>query len=340
MATTRRFSVPAAFALSIAGAPSLARAGDAEDKASAEALFEAGRALLAERRYLEACTKLSASQNLDPAVGTLLNLAECYEKLGRTASAFSELTRAAELARQRGDDGRADLARQAAAALEPRLCKLIVQVSGAARVPGLEVLSNGRRLDARELEVGAPVDPGAVTVEVLAPGYQRWSQRVDVKPEMRITTVTVPQLTPRPDTPQPALPVAPPDPAADQPPPEPSGSGSTQRVLAVITLGVGAVGVGMGTVFGLRAVSKADEARQRCPGGICADPQDVALESEGNQAADISTVSFIVGGAGLVGGLVLWLTAPSDPEPTQGLSVRLRPTVEPSAWGLSVHGRM
>jgi hypothetical protein len=72
-----------------------ASAQTSSDKAAAQALFDAGKRLLSERKYAEACPKLAESQRLDPAPGTLMNLADCYEKAGLTASAWATWLEAA-----------------------------------------------------------------------------------------------------------------------------------------------------------------------------------------------------------------------------------------------------
>ena len=51
--------------------------------AAAESLFQEARKLMDAKRYGEACPKLVASHKLAPAVGTLLNLADCYERGGQ-----------------------------------------------------------------------------------------------------------------------------------------------------------------------------------------------------------------------------------------------------------------
>ena len=60
--------------------------GDA-NPALAQSLFEEGRQLMSNGKFAEACPKFESSYKLDPAAGTLLNLAVCHEKVGRTAAA-------------------------------------------------------------------------------------------------------------------------------------------------------------------------------------------------------------------------------------------------------------
>src|SRR5690349_10323293 len=126
------------------GGTPLARAQSAADKATAEALFDEGKRLMAAKQYAQACPKLSDSQRLDPGVGTLLNLALCFKSNGQTASAWSTYREAAAQAHAAHADDREELARTEASALEPTLTRLILEVTPeAANTPGLEIKRNG-----------------------------------------------------------------------------------------------------------------------------------------------------------------------------------------------------
>src|SRR5690349_4602291 len=100
----------------------------AQDRATAESLYGRGRSLMTEGRLAEACQSFADSQKLDAGVGTLLYLAACYEKLGRSASAWATFKDAEAAARVVGDTERAHLAAEHAAALEPSLPRLVVDV--------------------------------------------------------------------------------------------------------------------------------------------------------------------------------------------------------------------
>src|SRR5882757_7808503 len=61
--------------------PRVAHAGEkGPDAVRAEALFDEGRRLMTAGDFTAACPKFASSQALDPAIGTALNLANCYEK--------------------------------------------------------------------------------------------------------------------------------------------------------------------------------------------------------------------------------------------------------------------
>jgi len=118
-------------------------------------------------------------------------------------------------------------------------------------------------------------------------------------------------------------------PAATPPPADSSSSWNGQKTAAVVVGGVGIVGIAVGAVFGAQAFSKWSTAKNDCTTqGFCGSgtPADSA-KSSAQSAATLSTVAFAVGGAAVVGGAILWFTAPSG-------AVQVGPTV----GGFSMRG--
>src|SRR6478752_6509904 len=101
----------------------------ASDKAAAEALFDQGVRLMKQNSFAEACPKLEESERIDPAVGTLLYLGECYERAGKTASAWATFREAASLANNMNQGDRARVAGSRAQDLEPRLSRLSIELA-------------------------------------------------------------------------------------------------------------------------------------------------------------------------------------------------------------------
>jgi len=95
-------------------------------------------------------------------------------------------------------------------------------------------------------------------------------------------------------------------PPADAPP---SSSGTAQRVTGITLAGLGLVGIGIGTAFGLSAVAKNDRADDHCTGAGC-DPDGISLGERANSDGTISTIAVAAGAAFLVGGAILFFTAP------------------------------
>ncbi len=291
----------------IAGAPGAARAQPGEGgAAAAESLFQEARKLIDAKRYAEACPKLAASHKLAPAVGTLLNLADCYERSGQLASAWVRFHEAIALAQRLGRADREKTATDRADKLEPRLIKLTIK----SRESGLEVKLDGNVLDSAALGTPVPVDPGKHTIDATAKGKKPFNTIIDVTDRARTPSIDIPALDADPDakTNTTAPPAEPP-----RPPDEKSSDGSTQRILGIAGMGLGGAGVILGSIFGLRTSSKWSEAKdQHCTGTDC-DRTGVELAAQAKNAGTVSTISFIAGGVFLAGGAVLFFTAPSGP---------------------------
>lgn len=292
-------------ATTFADRPALAQT--AEDKAAAEALFDEGRKLFLAKRFAQACPKLEASQKLDPGIGNLLYLADCYEGLGRTASAWAAFREAAGLAQLAGQSDREKLAKTRASALEPKLHKLTIAVAQP-DTPGLEVKRNDANVKRAVWGSALPVDPGSVTISASAPGKKPWSTEVKVHEGPGADTVSVPALEDAPVAAPPptstGTPVAP-------PPPPPKGLG-TQRIAGIAVGATGLVALGLAATFGGLAMSANSSANEKCPDTKCSDQDGVDAAARAGTFADVSTGLFIAGGAVAATGLIVFLTAPSS----------------------------
>jgi len=290
----------------------LASAQDATTKATAEALFADGRRLMGIGDYAAACPKLAASQRLDPGIGTELNLADCYEKSGRFASAWAEFRAAISAAHAAGSSDREQLATERARALESKLSRLTITASSA-QSASIQITRDGTPLDSAVIGTPIPVDPGHHTLEAKAPGKKTWSDTFDVTVVPTQVSIRIPDLAD--DT---GIAAATPSDKRTQ--------ATAQRAIGIGVGVVGVLGVTAGTIFGLRAKSIWADAKSHCTTfpGPC-DQQGVNLAQDAKQAGDISTVAFVIGGAGLIGGAVLYFTAPKD-APERALSLRVSPS--------------
>src|SRR5688572_14521079 len=121
---------------------------DAQHKAAAEALFDEGRSLAGQGQYEAACQRFEQSQAMDPGVGTLLYLGDCYERVGRVASAWAMYRAAASAAGAAAQVERSRIASERAQRLTPYLSKLVLAVPAENRVSGFELSINGKPLSA------------------------------------------------------------------------------------------------------------------------------------------------------------------------------------------------
>jgi len=170
-------------ALGVLPAPLHAADGAAEpasghNPAAAQALFEEAQRRVAAGDYEQACPKFKASYALDAAGGTLLNLADCLEKQGRTASAWSHFKDALVQAQRDGRSERMQYAQQHIRALEPKLGYLTVQVPAASNVAGLTLQVDGTELASAAWGTALPVDPGSHVVRAEAPGFEPFEQNL------------------------------------------------------------------------------------------------------------------------------------------------------------------
>jgi hypothetical protein len=185
-----------------------------------------------------------------------------------------------------------------------------------------------------------PVDPGEHKLQATAPGLASNEATVNVQEAKR--DVVVLKLQPSSAAPTGVVPPegAPAEGAPVTPPPVEgdvsvsSGGSNGMRIGAFVALGVGAVGLGAGTVFLLKANSKSKDADDLCtlPGGGCpASSRDEVnkLDDDAKSARTISTIGFIAGGVGVAAGVTLLILSGKSSAPKEQASRFLKPGVEP-----------
>jgi hypothetical protein len=268
----------------------------------AQALFEEARTLMTAGRYDEACAKLSESQHLDPASGTLLNLAVCHEKQGKTATAWAEYNDVLAITRKEGNLERQKIASQRIRELEPMLSHLSVSSPSEVVKRDLMIKLDGVQLGAAAWGMAIPVDPGVHFVEITAPGRKPWSGSVAVGSGGASSVVTVLAL----------------DPQENPAKRDTAGTGpavamsSERKRLAYILGASGTLVLGSGIFFGVRAKSEWDERNAHCVGGIC-DEEAVGASKRAHNFALAADGAFGLGLIGLGLGAYFALTRPSQP---------------------------
>jgi tellurite resistance protein len=172
-----------------------AQTSEVLDKLSAEVLFDDALKRMESKDYATACPKLEESQRLDPGIGTLLYLAECYRSIGHNASAWMTFRSAAFAAKAAGQADREAAALELARQLESQLLRAKLMMP--AKLPrGTHVLFDGHPLSNEVLGTELPIDPGSHDLEMTAPGMQPWSFRFSVNPKRAVTEVPLPALQP------------------------------------------------------------------------------------------------------------------------------------------------
>jgi hypothetical protein len=299
------------------GANSPALADESSDRTLAETLFQEGKKLMAAGSVSEACDKLSESQRLDPAGGTLLLLGLCHEKLGRTATAWGELREALALAVKEGQPSRVTVAERHIAALEPLLSRLSVIITPEAS-EGVEIHCDGEALSRAAWGIAFPINPGSHRLEVSAPGKRPWATTITVLDgDMGVVTIGPLDVAPTPSTASsPTKPPAAPASGETSKPevPAPSDPPSSKRdVLLAAGFAVGGVSVislAVATAFGVAALNDAEQVKVLCPGGVCTDSSGPVLNDEAKRSADLATGFIVFGALGALATTALFVSIP------------------------------
>ncbi|MBS2016011.1 MAG: hypothetical protein JST00_24220 [Deltaproteobacteria bacterium] len=284
--------------------------------AAAEELFAEGRRLLTEGNLELACEKLAQSHRLDPSAGTLLNLADCFERRGLVARAWLSFREAARMATDRKRPDWVRLAERRAEALAPQVPHLRVELEGHvgwARPAGYTLSLDGEPLDAELAALRVPVDPGRHEIVASAPGFKPKSVAVVVERGPETYVLRVGPLE-RVDSGVPGAP------ASTEPTTPVAGSSDAGGIRAGWFVGaVGIAGVAVGAVTGLLASAALSDAKDACPTyptltTSCLPSAETSNE-RASTLATVSTVSLIAGLALVAVGVTLLVVTPGDRRP-------------------------
>jgi hypothetical protein len=323
--TTARSVARAVFVLTLVASAGAARA-DGRDPVAAEALFEAGRQAMQRADYAAACPRFAESQRLDPAAGTLINLADCEEHLGHLATAWEAWQEAVTLLPL--DDNRRPGAKRRAAQIEQKVPHLTIKLAADAP-PDTRVLRDALELGAASLGIALPVDPGPHAVRATAAGHEESTTKVTLgEGESRVIEVApgaaVAPAASSGVTPPASAPTLPPA-SASSPAPVPTPVAPAHapvdhrglRIAGWVSGGVGLAGIALGATTGVLAIGKKSTVEAECDPtrGGCSQAGFDASRS-GHTLALVSDVGFIAGAALTAVGVWLVITyRPSAGEP-------------------------
>lgn len=302
---SQRHFLGISFVIVIASLSSNAAAQDASNVAAAESLFQEGLAFKAQQNYGEACKRFARSEELAPAVGTLLNLGECYEPQHKVASAWLAYRQAISIADANSDERRRERARTEAARLEPRVPHLTIAVAAS---EGVTVMRDGVRVERAALNAAVALDPGRHVIRASAPAHKPWETTIDVG-EGESPKVIVPALAPN-DPPR----------------------GSVRRTIGIGMEIFGGAVLAAGITAATIALVKWRAIDDDCPNHTC--PRAIAAQRQDDVGvsrtwANLGTVGLIAGGTILAAGVALHLTAPHE-------EVSLAPAVGRDAAGVTL----
>lgn len=235
----------AALSLLLLISPALAQPAGAQ----AEVMFRQARELMTAGKTAEACDAFAQSQQLEPAVTTLINLAACREKNNQLATAWGLFLEAERQTRAGTDDASRqlhDVAQNRAEAIEPRVSKLSINVPDHSRIDGLEIRRGSDLVQTPMWNRALPIDGGTYKISARAPGTTTWSAEVTIAPEGDTKTVDLPDLRTLPrDLPSGGPTVAEPAQPRPAPTPKPTQSASQRSLVLPVGFGAGALVLGV-----------------------------------------------------------------------------------------------
>lgn len=316
-----------------------------EQRAEAEKLFADGRKLMTDKKKLnEACDTLAKSYEIQKRGDTLLNLAECHRRQGKTATAWREFDEAIKYAKEVQFTEAIETAERLRDQLAVGLSQLQVDVPVPTPEPEeLVVILDGKPLPS--IQWGDPlfVDPGLHTVSATAKGYVSFDSSADVKEGAGRTTITV-RLEKIPEPPKPPPPKVEPKPEP-KPVPKPPPEEATVPIWAIVVGSAGIAMMGVSIGFGVDLLGVGGELDDEC-GGEARNQCPSTYDFEGAYSHEKRSFGIFVGlgAAGIAataaGAIGLGLGLSSGGSDSAALPVTVLPWATAEGAGLVVGGAL
>lgn len=162
------------------------------DKEKARVLFDEGRQLMTDGKVKEACDKFDASNKVRPGIGTLYNLADCNEKIGKTGTAYTLFVEVADRTKAALQSDREEKARERMAALQPRLMKIKIAVPGKGKVKAVTI--DGEVVEPDNYNKAIVMDPGEHTVMAVTvkDDGEPFEETIELEEEGKTVIVAIP----------------------------------------------------------------------------------------------------------------------------------------------------
>jgi tetratricopeptide (TPR) repeat protein len=317
-------------AIVLVAVPSAAFA-DKASKARADTLFEEGRGYLQRKEYKLACTAFEQSQQAEPAIGTQLNIALCYEEWGKLAAAYKAYVEAENEAKAKKDT-REKVAHKKVTELEPKLSRLRVSIPPSAD-PYAIFLFDEKEMSREDLVEEQLIDAGKHTVEVRSAGSPPKVTTIEITAgERKSVEIELPApmvVTPPPNTGggiAPATTVVRP-------------RNKAKLYAGIGLMGGGAIAVGVASYVAVIARSDYNDAIAMCPANKCTTRGAYETTQDARSRANTMTIVGGIGVAMVGAGVFLFLTSKGDPVTVEKVS-RVHPFVSRDGIGLAIGGSL
>jgi hypothetical protein len=311
-------------------ASSASAQSEPENRATARALAEAGHDALEAKDYKKGEDLFRRADALFHAPTISLGLARSQAGEGRFVESFesySRIIREANTSTPVFADALED-AKKEVSTVEGRRSRTVISVAGP-ETP--QVTVDDVPVKNEVLGVALFVNPGTHILKASAAGYRPASQAFTVAEGATENVALTMERAPEEVValPAPATTVATPlPPTADIT----STPAHRDHLASFIAFGVGGAGLALGAVTGALALGKHSTLSNECPGGTCSTTSAHSDLDNYHTQAGLSTVGFIVGGAGIAAGVILWFVAPSSPRASTG---SVSPYVGPGSVGVT-----